>query len=68
VLFVSGVGVAGAAGLRGTGFFTGDGMSRGFVSARLGGTAAGFGVAGAGAGDTSPTARGPAGAAIRLTL
>ena len=48
--FRLGVGVAGAAGLRGAGFaFVGAGMSRGFVSARFGGTAAGFGVGGVGA-------------------
>src|SRR4030095_13083914 len=67
--FVATVGVAGAAALRGVGFrFACGGMSRGFVWARGGGGAGVGGGAGAGCGVTSPIARGPGGAATRLTL
>src|SRR5687767_2082891 len=68
VLFASGVGVAGGAGLRAVvRFFSGAGMSVGFVSARFGGVA-GVGVGAGGSRVTAPIDRGPAGAAMRCTL
>src|SRR5688572_11066828 len=68
VLFASGVGVAGGAGLRAVvRFFSGAGMSVGFVSARFGGVA-GVGVGAGGSRVTAPIERGPGGAAIRCTL